>query len=69
MKKHLCAGLLAATLAVPVLAAQGKTATTKPAEPLSRIAVIACIGLLVGLHAYARYTQEDRDRRDHMYQN
>ena len=67
MKKHLCAGLLAATLAVPVLAAQGKPAMGNPEEPLHRSAIAACIALLIGLQAYSRHVQDKREQQDHIY--
>lgn len=52
MKKYLFAGLLAACLTTSAFAASHKTAAHTPDQPLPRSAILLCMGLLVGLHAY-----------------
>lgn len=51
MKKYLYAALLSATLAAPAFATNKFIART-PDEPLHRRAVLLCMAVVVGLHAY-----------------
>jgi hypothetical protein len=62
MKKYLIAGLLATCLTAPAFAAAGKPATRSPDDPLPRSAIVLCIGLLIGAHAYkSRQTRKQQD--------
>ncbi|NGZ82893.1 hypothetical protein [Duganella aceris] len=54
MKKYLTAGLLAACLTAPALAVNSKLIAKSPDEPVHRRAIVLCIAVLVGLHAYSR---------------
>jgi hypothetical protein len=54
MKKYLYAGLLAACLTLPAVAAPAKLSTQSPDEPVHRRAIVLCIAVFVGLHAYQR---------------
>ncbi|MQA23469.1 hypothetical protein [Rugamonas rivuli] len=60
MKKHLYAGILAITLATPAFAAPTAFHPSAPDEPLHRRAVLSCMLLLVGLHAYSRRFEKQR---------
>ncbi len=54
MKKYLYASLLAACLTLPAAAAPLKLTTKSPDEPVHRRAIVLCIAVFVGLHAYQR---------------
>lgn len=61
MKKYLTAGLLAACLTAPALAANSKLISKSPEEPVHRRSIVLCVAVLVGLHSYQRrMTREER---------
>ncbi|ELX12257.1 hypothetical protein Jab_1c08510 [Janthinobacterium sp. HH01] len=60
MKKHVYAGILAITLAFPAFAAPTTLQPSAPDQPLRSRAVLSCMLLLVGLHAYSRRFQKQR---------
>jgi len=61
VKKYLTAGLLAACLTAPALAANSKLIAKSPEEPVHRRSIVLCVAVLVGLHAYKRsLTREER---------
>lgn len=60
MKKHLYAGILAITLASPAFAAPTALQPSTPDQPLRSRAVLSCMALLVGLHAYSRRFKKQR---------
>lgn len=60
MKKHLYAGILALTLAAPAFAAATVLPPAAPDQPLRSRAVLSCMALLVGLHAYSRRFKKQR---------
>ena len=59
MKKHIYAALLALTLAAPAFA-QSKLTSASPEEPVHRRAIVGCMALLVGLHAYSRHFRKQK---------
>jgi hypothetical protein len=61
VKKYLTAGLMAACLTVPAFAGTTTLASSSPDEPVHRRALVLCVALIVGLHAYKRrLTREEQ---------
>lgn len=52
MKKYVYAGLLATCLTAPAMAAHKKLLPQSPEEPLRHRAILLCMAVVVGLHAY-----------------